>query len=96
MKKKSTHEEDNGRNELNSHRNSPSRRFMHVHGMVDSVIDPEPYQGAELIGNLEKTNKNTSDGRDRDLCDIRWYSPRNPAASNASKRSPSIYNQTLA
>lgn len=70
MKKKSTHEEDNGRNKLNSHRNSPSRRFMHVHGMVDSVIDPEPHQRAELIGNLEETNKNTPDRRDRDLSDV--------------------------
>lgn len=49
MEDESPEQEDAGWDDLDCHRDSPTRHRGVVHVLVDSVINPEAHQAADLV-----------------------------------------------
>lgn len=63
---------------------------MHIHMLVDAVVDPEPDQATKLIRNLKQARENAANGHDRELGNVAGHGSRDGTASESRQNSAGI------
>lgn len=77
-------------NDLHRHGDAPCGRASLVHVLVDAVVDPEAHKGAGLVGDFEKTSKDTANRGYGELGDVARHCRCDGTASETGQDSASV------